>query len=178
MGRTPLKERYEAGCAIDDCCFVPDFRCGPFQVRGWIVPAINSAADDHHSFNAQRHIGNAIAKRSRPAAAFRSPECVRLLEEDMKKNLRVAITSITLLAALTILVRLAAQEPQNESATTVTANPVPLINQPLNPDAIKPGVAGFTLIVKGTGFVSGSVVKWNGSARATTFVSASRLAAS
>ena len=96
----------------------------------------------------------------------------------MKKNLRVAITSITLLAALTILVRLAAQEPQNESATTVTANPVPLINQPLNPDAIKPGVAGFTLIVKGTGFVSGSVVKWNGSARATTFVSASRLAAS
>ena len=63
MGRTPLKERYEAGCAIDDCCFVPDFRCGPFQVRGWIVPAINSAADDHHSLTAQRHIGNAIQPR-------------------------------------------------------------------------------------------------------------------
>jgi len=34
MGRTPLKGRYEAGCARDDCCFVPHFRCGPFQVRG------------------------------------------------------------------------------------------------------------------------------------------------
>jgi hypothetical protein len=43
----------------------------------------------------------------------------------MKKNLTLAITSITLLAALTILVRLAAQEPQNETATRVTAKPAP-----------------------------------------------------
>jgi hypothetical protein len=57
-------------------------------------------------------------------------------------------------------------------------NPVPLINQPLVPDAIKPGVAGFALTVNGTGFVSGSVVHWNGSALVTTFVSASRLTAS
>ncbi|HEV2176247.1 MAG TPA: FG-GAP-like repeat-containing protein [Terriglobia bacterium] len=56
-------------------------------------------------------------------------------------------------------------------------NPVPLINQPLVPDAIAPGGAGFTLTVRGTGFVSGSVVNWNGSARATTFVSASQLMA-
>ena len=65
----------------------------------------------------------------------------------------------------------------NESATTTPANPVPLINQPLIPDAIKPGTAGFTLTVNGTGFVSSSVVKWNGSARATTFVSKSQLRA-
>jgi hypothetical protein len=58
------------------------------------------------------------------------------------------------------------------------ANPVPLINQPLVPDAIKPGSAGFTLTVNGTGFVSGSVVHWNGSARTTAFVSRSRLTAS
>ena len=98
----------------------------------------------------------------------------------MKRNLKVIITSVTLLVALTTLVRLTAQEPQNESATatiTVTANSVPLINEPLVPDAIKPGSAGFTLTVNGTGFVSGSVVKWNGSARATTFKSASRLTA-
>src|SRR5438105_14977378 len=49
-------------------------------------------------------------------------------------------------------------------ATTQT-NPVPLINQPLVPDAIAPGGAGFTLTVNGTGFVSGSEVNWNGSAR-------------
>jgi hypothetical protein len=57
-------------------------------------------------------------------------------------------------------------------------NPVPLINQPLVPDAVKPGGAGFTLTVNGTGFVSGSVGHWNGSARPTTFVSRSRLKAS
>src|ERR1700687_1696412 len=56
-------------------------------------------------------------------------------------------------------------------------NPVPLINQPLVPDAIAPGTAGFTLTVNGTGFVSGAVVNWNGSARASTFVSKSRLKA-
>src|SRR5439155_639717 len=62
-------------------------------------------------------------------------------------------------------------------ATTET-NPVPLINQPLVPDAIAPGGAGFTLTVNGTGFVSGSVVNWNASARATTFVSNSQLTVS
>jgi hypothetical protein len=55
---------------------------------------------------------------------------------------------------------------------------VPLINQPLVPDAVAPGGSGFALAVNGTGFVSGSVVSWNGSARATTFVSSSQLAAS
>jgi hypothetical protein len=65
----------------------------------------------------------------------------------------------------------------DESATPPPANSVPLINQPLVPDAIKPSGAGFTLTVNGTGFVSGSVVKWNGSVRATTFVSKSRLRA-
>ena len=60
---------------------------------------------------------------------------------------------------------------------TGTVNPVPLINQPLVPDAVAPGGAGFTLTVNGTGFVSGSVVNWNGSARATTFVSSSQLTA-
>src|SRR2546425_6249978 len=57
-------------------------------------------------------------------------------------------------------------------------NPVPLINQPLVPAAIKPGSAGFTITVNGTGFVSGAVVEWNGNVRTTTFISKSRLTAS
>lgn len=56
-------------------------------------------------------------------------------------------------------------------------NPVPVINQPLIPDTVAPGPAGFRLTVNGTGFVSGAVVHWNGSPRATTFVSQSRLTA-
>jgi len=65
----------------------------------------------------------------------------------------------------------------NVSASTAE-NPVPLINQPLSPDAAVPGGAAFTLTVSGNGFVSGSVVHWNGSARATNFVSNSMLTAS
>lgn len=54
---------------------------------------------------------------------------------------------------------------------------MPLINQPLVPDAIAPGGVGFTLTVNGTGFVSTSVVNWNGSPRAMIVVSSSRLTA-
>lgn len=54
--------------------------------------------------------------------------------------------------------------------------PPPTISS-LNPDfAYREGPA-FTLSVNGTGFVSNSVVRWNGSDRPTTFVSATRLTA-
>ena len=51
------------------------------------------------------------------------------------------------------------------------------VNQPLVPAMVAPGAATFMLTVNGTGFVSGSVVNWNGSARATTFVNSSKLTA-
>jgi len=67
------------------------------------------------------------------------------------------------------------------SAIAVSAaaaeNPVPFISLPLNPTAAAPGGAAFNMTISGTGFVSGSVVQWNGSARATTFVSESKLTA-
>ena len=59
----------------------------------------------------------------------------------------------------------------------VSANPVPFIGQPLRPDAVRPGGQAFALTVDGTGFVPGAVVRWNGSGRATSFVSSSRLTA-
>lgn len=64
------------------------------------------------------------------------------------------------------------------TSSSVTAqNPVPLINQPLVPTAALPGGASFTLVVNGTGFVSASVVEWNGNPRVTTFVNSSQLKA-
>ncbi|MGD0696242.1 MAG: FG-GAP-like repeat-containing protein [Terriglobia bacterium] len=60
---------------------------------------------------------------------------------------------------------------------TARSNPVPLVNQPLTPDAAAVGGAGFTLTVNGTGFVSGATVDWNGAPLATTFVSGSQLTA-
>jgi hypothetical protein len=83
-------------------------------------------------------------------------------------------TAITLVAALVMPLRPAAQDNQAAAGQ----NPVPLINQPLVPDAVAPGATGFTLTVNGSGFVSGSVVDWNGSPLVTTFVNSSQLTAS
>ncbi len=47
----------------------------------------------------------------------------------------------------------------------------------LVPDNATAGTGAFTLTVNGTGFVAGSVVRWDGSARATTYVSGNQLTA-
>jgi hypothetical protein len=100
----------------------------------------------------------------------------------MKSRIPVLMSTIILLAALAVPVWPAAhgrhQIADRASADTGTTNPVPFINQPLVPEATTPGGPAFTLTVNGWGFVSGSVVDWNGNARATTFVSSSRLKAS
>ena len=63
------------------------------------------------------------------------------------------------------------------SSLYAQTNPVPLINNPPEPDAAAAGSPGLTLTVYGTGFVSGATVNWNGSPHATTFVSISQLTA-
>src|SRR5277367_4073860 len=63
------------------------------------------------------------------------------------------------------------------AVTAAAQNPVPSTNQPLVPEAVATGGVGFTLTVNGTGFVPASVVSWNGSPRATTYVSGSKLTA-
>lgn len=57
------------------------------------------------------------------------------------------------------------------------SNPVPLIYQPLIPTSVAPGHPAFTLTVNGTGFVSGAVIKADGVALKTTFVSSTTLEA-
>ncbi len=63
------------------------------------------------------------------------------------------------------------------SALSYAQAPVPFINLPLVPDATPPGGPEFTLTVNGTGFVSNSVVNWNGVPLATQFVSQGQLTA-
>lgn len=55
-------------------------------------------------------------------------------------------------------------------------NPVPVLTS-VSPTSVTAGAAAFTLTVNGLYFVSGSTVNWNGAARATTYVSGSRLTA-
>jgi hypothetical protein len=56
------------------------------------------------------------------------------------------------------------------------ANPVPALTS-LVPSSAAAGGSAFTLAVNGTNFVAGSVVRWNGSARTTTFVNTTQLTA-
>jgi 6-phosphogluconolactonase (cycloisomerase 2 family) len=53
-------------------------------------------------------------------------------------------------------------------------NPTPAISS-ISPSSVVAGSVGFTLTVNGSNFVSSSIVNFNGSARTTTFVSASIL---
>ena len=53
-------------------------------------------------------------------------------------------------------------------------NPVPTLTT-LSPSSATAGGIAFTLTVNGTNFVNGSVVRWNGSARTTTYVSPTQL---
>ena len=62
------------------------------------------------------------------------------------------------------------------SSTTAFAinNPAPAVTS-ANPSAVIAGTNSGSITVTGTGFVSQSVVQWNGSARTTTYVSATQL---
>ena len=61
--------------------------------------------------------------------------------------------------------------------TILAANPVPSISS-LSPNSAIAGGGAFTLTLTGSGFVSGSVVRWNGANRTTTFGSSTSLTAS
>ena len=64
-------------------------------------------------------------------------------------------------------------------ADTLTSSPVgaPVLTS-LSPSTVVAGAAGaLTLIVNGSGFVSGSAVQWNGTTLTTTFVNTTQLAA-
>jgi hypothetical protein len=74
----------------------------------------------------------------------------------------------------TVLLTLMALSP----LPAMAQNPVPLVYQPTVPTAAAPGGKTFTLTVAGSGFVSGSVINWNGTAQTTTYVSSESLTAS
>jgi hypothetical protein len=73
--------------------------------------------------------------------------------------------------------------PNNGYTAAATSPPIVVISGPApvpvvsstTPAAAMAGAAGFTLTVNGSSFTSASVVRWNGSNRTTTFVSATQL---
>ncbi|MEE8608248.1 MAG: hypothetical protein V3S55_11640 [Nitrospiraceae bacterium] len=66
--------------------------------------------------------------------------------------------------------------PAPSSPSPPPSNPLPSVSS-LSPDNTLVGGADFTLTVNGSGFISSSVIRWNGSDRTTTFVSNVQLTA-
>ena len=64
------------------------------------------------------------------------------------------------------------------TSPTVTVLPGPSVISSLSPAGAPVGGAAFTLTVDGSGFTPGSIVRWNGANRVTTFVSTTRMRAS
>src|SRR5262249_30063934 len=64
----------------------------------------------------------------------------------------------------------------SQAYTLVINNPTPTLTS-LNPTAATAGSNALTLTVTGSNFVNGSVVRWNGADRPTTFMDSTRLTA-
>jgi hypothetical protein len=80
----------------------------------------------------------------------------------------IAACTVTLNADTTVIATF--------DTSTVTTAPVPIASS-LSPSSASAGAPGLTLTVSGSGFLSSSVVRWNGADRATTFVGAAQLRA-
>jgi hypothetical protein len=94
-------------------------------------------------------------------------------------QLTTVITAADIAAAGTASVTVGNPAPgggtSNAQAFTIN-NPVPTLTS-IYPASANAGGVAFTLTVTGTNFISGSVMRWNGADRTTTFVSSTRLTA-
>src|SRR5258705_12935600 len=87
------------------------------------------------------------------------------------------LTGGTLYFASVAAVDMAGQQSACSAvASAVAPNSVPTLTS-LSPTSVTAGSAAFTLTANGTNFVNGSVVRWNGASRTTTFVNSTRLTA-
>ena len=89
-----------------------------------------------------------------------------------------ALASATLIASqgtASVTVQNPGGATSNALTFTISA---PLSLSSLSPNSATAGGAAFTLTVNGSGFLSGAIVQWNGSALSTNFIGASQLTAS
>lgn len=93
-------------------------------------------------------------------------------------RLTVSIATTDVATSGTVTVAVINPEPGGGTATaSFTVNsPVPSITQ-ITPSTATVGGSAFTLTVNGSGFLTNSKVKWNGSERTTTFIGSTQLTA-
>ena len=97
---------------------------------------------------------------------------------ELRANITAADIAAQGSASVTVFTPAPGGGTSNAQTFTITQPPNPLpATSSLAPVSAVAGGAAFTLTVNGTNFVNGSTVRWNGTDRATTFVSATRLTA-
>jgi len=144
---------------------------------GGLLYAAGSEPDAVYLINpASQTLVETIPAGSGPAGAALAPDGASIYVtdagDDDTGNTVTVINTKTNSATATITV---GDEPEGVAAMQVL--PIPLVNQPLVPDAAPAGGSAFTLTVNGTLFTANSVVNWNGAPLTTTFVNDDQLTA-
>ena len=83
----------------------------------------------------------------------------------------------TLTAVLLFTAAFSCKKSDTSNGGSGTVNPVPAVSS-ISPASVTVGDPAFILTVTGANFISSSVINWNGTALATTFISATQLTAS
>ena len=91
-------------------------------------------------------------------------------------QLTASIQPTDLTAAGAFPISVVTPVPSNLSSGSLNLSVTPGISN-LSPMTAATGSGAFTLTVEGAGFINGSVVRWNGSSRTTTFVNSTKLTA-
>ncbi len=136
----------------------------------------NSAAVGSPGFTLQLTGTNFV-----PGAVVQWNGANRLTTVVSSTQLTAQIPNTDLMMAGTATVRVVNPAPGGGASNSLTfainaPNPIPRITT-ISPDTIQAGSAGFTLTVNGSGFVSSSVVRFNGANLTTMFVSSTQLTA-
>jgi len=108
---------------------------------------------------------------------FNSNELTTTFVNATQLTATIPASGLTAAGAANITVSNPAPGGGTSNATTFTVNNLAPTVAGLNPSSATVGGAAFTLTVNGANFVNGSVVKWNGADRTTTFVNGTQLTA-
>jgi len=170
----------ESGCS-PVASAVPriDFAVSPTGTVDFGTVNIGSVADQ--TFTVQNTDGGTVSGTVTTSAPFTvvSGGSFNLVGAGATATVTVRFTPLTAVLTATNVTFTAGGGSISRGVTgtgLVGTNPAPVLTS-LSPATATAGGAALTLTVNGSNYVSGSTVQWNGAARTTTFVSATRLTA-
>jgi uncharacterized repeat protein (TIGR01451 family) len=140
-----------------------------------LTMAIDSTAAMNVTINAAQAADRVVMLESLNPAVASVPASVTIVAGNTSAGFTISSGANT--GSTTVSATLPASLGGNSATATVNVeNPAPAITT-IVPNAAVAGDPAFTLTVNGSGFIPGSVVRWNGADRPTTFVSSSQLTA-